>query len=87
MHSQVLQRIGKPREALSVIDNAISLGRKSGQWFWLAELYRQRARLRRELGDRSAGVRSDLARAIRIADAQGAEWLRQRAARDLGGFD
>jgi class 3 adenylate cyclase/predicted ATPase len=87
MHSQVLQRIGKPREALSVIDNAISLGRKSGQWFWLAELYRQRARLRRELGDRSAGVRSDLARAIRIADAQGAAWLRQRAARDLGGFD
>jgi predicted ATPase/class 3 adenylate cyclase len=86
MHSQVLQRIGKPREALSVIDNAISVGRKSGQWFWLAELYRQRARLRHELGDRSPSVRSDLARAIRIADAQGAAWLLARAERDLGGI-
>jgi predicted ATPase/class 3 adenylate cyclase len=83
MHSQVLQRIGKTREALSVIGNAISVGRKSGQWFWLAELYRQRARLRHELGDRSPSVRSDLARAIRIADAQGAAWLLGRAERDL----
>jgi len=83
MHSQVLQRIGKPREALSVLDSAISLGRKSGQWFWLAELYRQRARVRHEMGDRHARVKSDLARAVRIADTQGAAWLLRRAERDL----
>jgi predicted ATPase/class 3 adenylate cyclase len=86
MHSQVLQSIGKPREALSVIDNALSVGRKSGQWFWLAELYRQRARVRSELGDLPRGVKNDLARAIRIADMQGATWLLRRAERDLGGL-
>jgi predicted ATPase len=82
MHAQVLQRIGKPREALSVIDNAIRVGRKSGQWFWLAELYRRRAGLMHELGGRPRSVRSDLAHAIRIADAQGAAWLLGRAKRD-----
>ncbi|MGA1832843.1 ATP-binding protein [Rhizobium wenxiniae] len=86
MHSQVLQMIGKPREALSVLDSAISVGRKSGQWFWLAELYRQRARVRHEMGDRHARVKSDLARAVRIADTQGAAWLLRRAERDLIGL-
>jgi predicted ATPase/class 3 adenylate cyclase len=86
MHSQVLQRIGKPREALSVIDNAISVGNKSGQWFWLAELYRQRAKVRHELGERHSSVRRDLTRAIRIADAQGATWLLGRAKQNLGAF-
>jgi predicted ATPase/class 3 adenylate cyclase len=86
MHSQVLQRIGKTREALSVLDSAISVGRKSGQWFWLAELYRQRARVRHEMGDRHAKVKSDLARAVRIADTQGAAWLLRRAERDLIGL-
>ena len=86
MHSQVLQEIGQPREALSVVNNAIKVGRKSGQWFWLAELYRQRARLRHGLGDRPSSVRSDLARAVRIADAQGAAWLLARAKQDLRGI-
>ncbi|TCN30186.1 ATP-binding protein [Sinorhizobium americanum] len=82
MHSQVLQRIGRHVEALSVIDNAIAVGRKSGQLFWLPELYRRRAGVRQELGDKSHRIRSDLARAIRIADAQGAGWLLERAKRD-----
>lgn len=86
MHSQVLQRIGKPAEALSVVENAISVGRKSGQWFWLAELYRQRAGLRHELGYRSPVVKTDLGRAIRIANAQGAAWLMGRAEQDLIGI-
>ncbi|MFT3886562.1 MAG: hypothetical protein QM713_00110 [Arachnia sp.] len=86
MYSQVLQRTGQPREALSVIDNAIRVGRKSGQWFWLAELYRQRAGLRLGLGDRPHTVRNDLAHAIRIAGTQGATWLLGRATRDLSGI-
>lgn len=83
MHSEVLQRTERPLEALSVIENAILLGRKSGQWFWLAELYRRRANVRQGLGDKSARVKSDLGRAIRIADSQGAAWLSKRAKRDL----
>jgi predicted ATPase/class 3 adenylate cyclase len=87
MHAQVLERIGKPLEALSVVDNAIRLGQKSGQWFWLAELYRHRARLRHGMGEREHRVRSDLTHAIRIADAQGAAWLLGRAKRDLRAMD
>lgn len=83
MHSQVLQRIGRPLEALSVIDNAITVGRKSGQLFWLAELYRRRAGVRQGLGDKSYRIRNDLARALRIAEAQGAAWLSERTKRDL----
>jgi len=83
VHSQVLQRIRRPAEALSVIDNAITVGRKSGQLFWLAELYRRRAGVRQELGEKSHRIRSDLARAMRIADAQGAAWLLERTKRDL----
>jgi len=86
MHAQVLQRLGKPAEALATIHNAINVGRNSGQRFWLAELYRLSARLRHGLGDRHSKVRSDLARAIRIADAQGAAWLLARAERDLDGI-
>ncbi|MFA1676255.1 AAA family ATPase [Rhizobium mongolense] len=83
MHSQVLQRIGKPLEAMSVIENAISVGRESGQLFWLAELYRRKAKVRLELGEGPLVVRNDLARAVRIADRQEAAWLSERAQRDL----
>jgi len=83
MHAQVLERVGDRHAALAVIDAAISLGRKSGQTFWLAELYRRRAGLRRGLGVRPAGVSGDLTRAVRIAEGQGAAWLVDRARLDL----
>jgi predicted ATPase/class 3 adenylate cyclase len=83
MHAQVLERTGRPLEARFVIDNAIRVGQKSGQLFWLAELYRRRARLRDELGERRARVRADLVSAVRTAEGQGARWLLERARRDL----
>lgn len=83
MHSEVLERIGRPTESLALVDNAIALGRKSGQWFWLAELYRRRAELRQVLGEKPALVKRDLRRAVQTAEAQGAEWLAGRARRDL----
>ncbi len=83
MHSEILERIGRPAESMALIDNAIALGRKSGQWFWLAELYRRRAGLRQALGEKPARVKSDLLRAVQTAQAQGAEWLAGRAKRDL----
>ncbi|UVC10526.1 AAA family ATPase [Rhizobium sp. TH2] len=83
MHSQILERLGRPAEAIAVIDNAIFLGRKSGQRFWLAELHRRRSELGQALGKRPAGIRNDLRRAVQTAESQGAEWLEQRAKRDL----
>ncbi|MEI1248242.1 ATP-binding protein [Rhizobium aouanii] len=86
MHAQVLQRLGKPTEALATIHKAINVGRNSGQRFWLAELYRLSARLRRDLNDPPSLIRRDLTRAVQIADAQGAAWILVRAKRDLGGI-
>lgn len=86
MHAQVLQRLGKPAEALATIHNAINVGRNSGQRFWLAELYRLSARLRRDLNDPPSLIRRDLTRAVQIAEGQKAAWLAERAKRALDGL-
>ncbi|MBP2448871.1 ATP-binding protein [Rhizobium leguminosarum] len=86
MHAQVLHRLGKPAEALATVQNAISVGRSSGQWFWLAELYRLSAKLRRDLNDAPSSIRRDLTRAIQIAEGQKAAWLAERAKRSLDGL-
>lgn len=83
MHSEILERMGDPGAAVVPIENAIALGRKSGQWFWLAELYRRRAHLRLALGDAPARARRDLRYALQSAETQGAEWLAKRAGHDL----
>ncbi|MHB9403274.1 ATP-binding protein [Mesorhizobium sp. RSR380A] len=83
MQSEILQRSGRPAEASALVDKAILLGRKEGQWFWLSELYRRRAQLRQVLGDKPQRVVSDLRRAIQTAESQGAKWLAVRAEDDL----
>lgn len=86
MHAQVLQRLGKPAEALATVHNAINVGRSSGQSFWLAELYRLSAKLRRDLNDTPSSIKRDLTKAIQIAEAQKAAWLTERAKRALDGL-
>lgn len=83
MHSQVLQRIGRPADSLALIENAIDLSRKSGQWFWLAELYRRRAEVGNAIGHRLPKVKEDLRKAVETAEGQGAAWLAGRASLDL----
>ncbi|EJZ19188.1 putative adenylate cyclase, partial [Rhizobium sp. Pop5] len=86
MHAQVLQRLGKPVEALATVHNAINVGRNSGQRFWLAELYRLSARLRRDLNEPPSSIRRDLVRAVQIAEGQKAAWLAERAKQGLDGL-
>ncbi|ANL49447.1 adenylate/guanylate cyclase protein (plasmid) [Rhizobium phaseoli] len=86
MHAQVLQRLGRPAEALAIVQNAISVGRSSGQWFWLAELYRLSAKLRRDVNDAPSSIRRDLTKAVQIAEGQKAAWLAERAKRSLDGL-
>ncbi|MBB4192204.1 class 3 adenylate cyclase/predicted ATPase [Rhizobium aethiopicum] len=83
MHAQVLRRLGRPAEALATIQNAINVGRNSGQSFWLAELYRLSATLRRDLNETPSSIRRDLTRAVQIAEGQKAAWLAARAKRSL----
>ncbi|MBB2750454.1 UNVERIFIED_ORG: putative ATPase/class 3 adenylate cyclase [Rhizobium aethiopicum] len=86
MHAQVLQHLGRSADALATVQNAINVGRSSGQSFWLAELYRRSARLRRDLNEPPASIKRDLTRAIQIAEGQKAGWLAARARRTLDGL-
>ncbi|MGR9277960.1 ATP-binding protein (plasmid) [Rhizobium leguminosarum] len=83
MHAQVLHRLGRNDEALQTLQNAVDVGRSSGQLFWLPELYRHSAKLRRVLSERPSSIKKDLANAIRIAEGQGAAWLLGRAKTDM----
>ncbi len=83
MHAQVLQLTGRPAEAMKALQTAIAAGSASGQLFWLAELYRRRANLKRQLQHRAPEVFRDFAKAVRIAETQKAVWLAGRAKRDL----
>ncbi|MBY4631616.1 ATP-binding protein [Rhizobium croatiense] len=86
MHAQVLRQRGRSAEALATVQNAINVGRSSGQSFWLAELYRLSAQLRGDLNEPPSSIRRDLARAIQIADGQKAAWLAERAKQSLDGL-
>ncbi|QKK20972.1 ATP-binding protein [Rhizobium indicum] len=86
MHAQVLQRLGRNDEALVTLQYAIDVGRNSGQLFWLPELYRRSAKLRRALSKQPSSVKKDLANAVRIAEGQKAAWLANRARRELDVF-
>jgi hypothetical protein len=83
MHAQVLQLTGRPAEAMEALQTAIAAGSASGQLFWLAELYRRRANLKRQLQHKSLEVIRDFTKAVRIAETQKAVWLAGRAKRDL----
>ncbi len=83
MHAAILERQGRLDEAIGIIENALKQSRKTGQSFWLAELYRRRAGLRLARGEKPATAQRDLARALQTARLQGADWLAKRASRDL----
>lgn len=86
MRAQVLHRLGRNDEALLTLQNAIDVGRSSGQLFWLPELYRHSAKLRHALSERPSSIKKDLANAIRIAEGQKATWLANRARNELDFF-
>lgn len=81
MRAEILERLGDLDAALTLLDGNIAAANASGQTFWLAELYRTRARLRLRLGAREE-MDADLASAVEVATAQGATTLLLRAMRD-----
>lgn len=83
MQAEILECLGRHDEALSVLDETIDRARQSGQVFWLAELHRTRARLRRTVSRPLEEVRADLDRALAIAIEQEAGNLAARARADL----
>jgi predicted ATPase len=82
MHAEALAAAGRFDRAMQVIDSAIDGSMRSGQVFWLSELYRRRASLARMCGAEIGSVLSDLRMAVQIADEQGAKVLALRAKDD-----
>lgn len=79
MEAELLAQAGRCAEAAAIVEEAIAGSRRSGQVFWLPELYRRRALLRRKLGAGADETRADLEEAIALAENQGASALAARA--------
>jgi ATP/maltotriose-dependent transcriptional regulator MalT len=80
---EALLRLGRVAEARGAIDRALAMTASSGLSWWDAELHRIHAAVIRAEGGGEAAVRDALARAVAIAEQQGSETFRRRAAADM----
>ena len=80
---EALLRLGRVAEARRAIDDALAITASTGLSWWDAELHRIRAAVIRAEGGGEAAVRNALARAVAIAEQQGSETFRRRAAADM----
>jgi predicted ATPase len=81
--AEALTRLGRIAEARAAVDRAIAMTASTGLSWWDAELHRIRAAVIRAEGSSDAAVREALARAVAIAEQQGSETFRRRAAADM----
>jgi len=70
-------------EAREKVDRALAMIASAGLSWWDAELHRIRAAVIRAEGGSSAAVREALDHAVAIAEEQGSETFRRRAAADI----
>ena len=80
---EALLRLGRVAEARRAIDGALAMTARTGLSWWDAELHRIRAAVIRAEGGSNAAVREALTRAVAIAEQQGSETFRRRAAADM----
>jgi predicted ATPase len=79
MHAELLARADSFGPAIELLDRAIERGHRTGHVFWLSELYRRRAILRKALGAAPEACLRDLRQALAHAEQQGATTLTARA--------
>jgi tetratricopeptide (TPR) repeat protein len=82
--AEALLRLDRVADARAAIDRALTISASTGVTWWDAELHRIRAAVIRAEGGGDAAVREALIRAVAIAEQQGSETFRRRAAADLG---
>ena len=82
-HAEALSRLGRVVEAREKVDRALAMIASAGLSWWDAELHRIRAAVIRAEGGSSAAVREALDHAVAIAEEQGSETFRRRAAADI----
>jgi adenylate cyclase len=86
--ADALQRLGRHREALRPLDEALAAAQLLPEGLYEAELYRLRGRSVHRLANVEApqDAIDCFEKALRIARAQGARWFEWRAATDLAGL-
>jgi tetratricopeptide (TPR) repeat protein len=82
-HAEALLRLDRVAEARTAIDRALAMTARTGLSWWDAELHRIRAAVIRAEGGSKAAICEVLARAVGIAEQQGSEAFRRRAAADM----
>ena len=87
MHAEILGLAGRTDEAMQVLDDTIAASTRGGQVFWLPELHRRRALLRRDAGRNEWEIASDLQRALALAESQHAAALAARARAEIARLD
>ena len=80
---EALLGLGQAAEARGAIDRALAMTASTGLSWWDAELHRIRAAVIRAESDDDTAVREALSRAVAIAEEQGSETFRRRAAADM----
>jgi len=81
--AEALLGLGRIVEARGACDRALAMSASTGVTWWNAELHRIRAAVMRAEGGSDANVRDELTRAAAIAEEQGSETFRRRAAADM----
>ena len=81
--AEALLHLGRVAEARGAIDRALTMTASTGVTWWDAELHRIRAAVIRAEGGNNAEVCEALTRAVAIAEQQGSETFRRRAAADM----
>ena len=81
--AEALLNLGRIAEARDTVDRALAMSASTGLVWWDAELQRIRAAVIRAEGGSKAAIRKGLARAVTIAEQQGSETFRRRAAADM----
>lgn len=78
--------LGRLGDGVATLSSAIERAEEAGHAFWLAELYRRRARLRYASKSGSEDVFADLAKAVEVAEGQNARVLLLRALTDTATY-
>jgi hypothetical protein len=81
--AEALLRLGRVVEARTAVDRGLAISASTGLAWWDAELHRIRAAVIRAEGGSDTAVRKELALAVAVAEEQGSETFRRRAA-DIG---
>ncbi|MBO1908635.1 AAA family ATPase [Microvirga sp. 3-52] len=86
MRARLLGLLGQFQEAINTLNQAIEHAIRTGDVFWLPELYRRRGLLHVQAQNGDALIKADLEAARDLAAQQGATMLEARAAADIKRF-